>query len=117
MTFSISRSSISFNSAALISPRSRFARAALSAAGRNRLPTWSARNGGLLRGIHSACSFRGGERLRLALQHEVVAHLEERRGERLARRRFAGRLLDKIDDQRLLHRIDHVGVDVFVAAA
>src|SRR5713101_229741 len=41
--FSISRSSISRKSAAVISPRSRLARACLSGAERSRLPTWSAR--------------------------------------------------------------------------
>ncbi len=51
MTRSISRSSTAVNSAAVISPLARFSRATLSAAGRSRLPTWSARNGGLVRCI------------------------------------------------------------------
>src|SRR5437763_3974478 len=51
MMFSISRSSIARKSPAEISPRSRLARASLSAAERSRLPTWSARNGGLVRGV------------------------------------------------------------------
>src|SRR5665213_3364666 len=49
MTRSISRSSISLSAPALISPLMRCSRAFFSAAGRNRLPTWSARNGGLVR--------------------------------------------------------------------
>src|SRR5262249_35414434 len=68
MAFSISRSSISWSWSAPISPRSRCARAALSAAGRSRLPTWSARNGGLLRGMGplsrhpgEACPRAGGD--------------------------------------------------------
>src|SRR5947207_195935 len=51
MTAAISRSSTSLSAAASISPRSRLARASFSAAERNRLPTWSARNGGLVRSI------------------------------------------------------------------
>src|SRR5262245_6119182 len=47
-TFSISRSSIALSSAAEMAPFSRLARASLSAAGRRKLPTWSARNGGLV---------------------------------------------------------------------
>src|ERR1700683_1961027 len=48
MICSISRSSTSFSASALISPRLRFSRASLSGAVRSRLPTWSARNGGLV---------------------------------------------------------------------
>src|SRR5262245_96337 len=48
MIFSISRSSTALSSAAVIAPFSRLARASLSAAGRRKLPTWSARNGGLV---------------------------------------------------------------------
>src|SRR6516225_1282067 len=48
MIFSISRSSTSASCAALIAPFSRFARASFNGAVRNRLPTMSARNGGLL---------------------------------------------------------------------
>src|ERR1700730_4620349 len=51
ITRSISRSSIVARSAADISPFARFSRASFNALGRNRLPTWSARNGGLLRCI------------------------------------------------------------------
>src|SRR5215470_5784948 len=54
MTFSISRSSTALSSAALMAPFSRLARACLSAAGRRKLPTWSARNGGLVRFIDPA---------------------------------------------------------------
>src|ERR1700722_13909840 len=49
ITPSISRSSMSVSSSALILPRARFSRASFSGAVRNRLPTWSARNGGLVR--------------------------------------------------------------------
>src|ERR1700758_1391649 len=48
MIFSISRSSTSASCAALIAPFSRLARASFKGAVRNRLPTMSARNGGLL---------------------------------------------------------------------
>src|SRR5580698_887460 len=51
MTFSISRSSIARSASAVISPRSRLARASFSTGGRSRLPTWSARNGGVVRCI------------------------------------------------------------------
>src|SRR5580704_3575246 len=51
MTSLIAPSSAALSSAALISPLLRRSRAAFSAAGRNRLPTWSARNGGLVRCI------------------------------------------------------------------
>src|SRR5262249_51154784 len=46
---SISRSSIALSSSAVIALVARLARASLSAAERSRLPTWSARNGGLVR--------------------------------------------------------------------
>src|SRR5450759_519615 len=49
MTRSISRSSTAFSAAASISPLARCSRPFFKAAGRNRLPTWSARNGGLVR--------------------------------------------------------------------
>src|SRR3982074_2359223 len=49
MTRSISRSSTALRSAALISPLARFPRACFNDAGRRRLPTWSARNGALVR--------------------------------------------------------------------
>src|SRR5262245_41941232 len=49
MTRSISRSSTALSSTAPISPLACFSRASFSAAGRSRLPTWSARNGGLVR--------------------------------------------------------------------
>src|SRR5262245_17702497 len=58
---------------------------------------------------------RRGERRCRLLQHEVVLDLEERRGDGLAGRRFARRPLDEIDDQRLLHAVDHVGLDELVA--
>ena len=48
MTRSISRSSISFSASAVISPLARLARASWMRFGRSRLPTWSARNGGLV---------------------------------------------------------------------
>src|ERR1700757_1469534 len=54
MTFSISRSSTALSSAAVMAPFSRLVRASLSAAGRRKLPTWSARNGGLGRFIDPA---------------------------------------------------------------
>src|SRR5262249_61776943 len=54
MTFAISRSSTALSSAAVMAPFSRLARASLSAAGRRKLPTWSARNGGLVRFIDPA---------------------------------------------------------------
>src|SRR5258707_432628 len=54
MTFSISRSSTALSSAAVMAPFSRLVRASLSAAGRRKLPTWSARNGGLVRFIDPA---------------------------------------------------------------
>src|SRR5262249_40550077 len=50
-TFSISASSISFSAAAVIAPAATFARASLRRAGRRKLPTWSARNGGFVRCI------------------------------------------------------------------
>ena len=51
IALSISRSSTARSAPAVISWRSCFARASLSAAGRSRLPTWSARNGGASRCI------------------------------------------------------------------
>ena len=51
ITRAISRSSTAFRSAAEISFFANFSRADLMAAGRNRLPTWSARNGGFFRSI------------------------------------------------------------------
>src|SRR5262245_58035398 len=54
MTFSISPSSTALSSAAVMAPFSRLVRASLSAAGRRKLPTWSARNGGLVRFIDPA---------------------------------------------------------------
>ena len=47
MIFSISGSSTALSCGGMISPFARLARASLSGAVRNRLPTWSARNGGL----------------------------------------------------------------------
>src|SRR3954452_7095795 len=52
--FSTSRSSTALSSAAVIAPCSRLARASLSAAGRKKLPTWSARNGALVLCIETA---------------------------------------------------------------
>src|SRR5262249_58761567 len=61
-TFSISASSISFNTAADIVPAATFARASLRRAGRRKLPTWSARDGGLVRClVYSPFSYRLGE--------------------------------------------------------
>src|SRR5262249_29339880 len=54
MTVSISPSSTALSSAAVLAPFSRLVRASLSAAGRRKLPTWSARNGGLVRFIDPA---------------------------------------------------------------
>src|SRR6476469_3027644 len=54
MIFSTSRSSTALSSAAVIAPCSRLARASLSAAGRKKLPTWSARNGALVLCIETA---------------------------------------------------------------
>src|SRR5664280_611660 len=51
MTFSISRSSTALSSPAEISPRSRCASACFSGKGRSRLPTWSARKGGVVRWV------------------------------------------------------------------
>src|SRR4029077_1775841 len=51
MPAAISRSSMALRVSAVISPFWRLARASLSAAGRSRLPTWSARNGGEVRGM------------------------------------------------------------------
>ena len=50
------------------------------------------------------------------LQHEIVAHEIERRGQRLAGRRLAAGQLFEIDDQWLLHRIDDVAVEVAIPA-
>ncbi len=50
------------------------------------------------------------------LQHEVVAHQIERVFERLAVRRLAAGELLELDDERLLHAVNHVGVDVAIAA-
>ncbi len=50
---SISRSSTAFNCSGVISPFSRLARASFRGLERSRLPTWSARKGGLVRCIFS----------------------------------------------------------------
>src|ERR1051326_8594710 len=50
------------------------------------------------------------------LQHEIVVHDVERALERLAGRRLAGRHFLEIDDQRFLHPVHHVVVEVAVAA-
>src|SRR5262249_37428083 len=57
MTRSISRSSISFSACSLNSPLACLARASWIAFGRSRLPTWSARNGGLFRFMFSLPAF------------------------------------------------------------
>src|SRR6516165_9882960 len=59
MTFSISRSSTALSSAAVMARFSRLVRASLSAAERRKLPTWSARNGGLVRFIDPAPTGNG----------------------------------------------------------
>src|SRR4051794_41588770 len=51
MIFLISVSSTALSCAAVISPLSRLARASFSGVERRMLPTWSARNGGLVLGI------------------------------------------------------------------
>src|SRR5215212_3056636 len=114
MTRSISPSSTALSSSAEISPLARFARASFRAGGRSRLPTWSARKGGRVR-CTFLILFGGRERCLLLLQHEVVLHLVELRVDGLAVRRLAGRPLDELDDQRRLHAVDHVVVDVLVA--
>src|SRR5712672_3224477 len=50
------------------------------------------------------------------LQHEVVIDHIEGGVDFLPVRRHAGRLLDEVDDQRLLHAVDHVGLDIGAAA-
>src|SRR5690242_3261774 len=60
MIFSTSRSSISLSWAAVIAPCSRLARASLIAPERKMLPTWSARNGGLLRAVMGRLLGPGG---------------------------------------------------------
>jgi hypothetical protein len=50
MIFSISRSSTAFNAAASVSFFAYFVRASFRDAVRSRLPTWSARKGGVVRG-------------------------------------------------------------------
>ena len=51
MTAMISRSSIARSAASVSSPVTRLARASFSARGRSKLPTWSARNGGVVRWV------------------------------------------------------------------
>src|SRR5712692_7806631 len=50
------------------------------------------------------------------LQHEIVVHLIERAFERLAVRRLAAGDLLEIDDERFLHTVHHVVVDITIAA-
>src|SRR5256885_9868437 len=107
MTRAISRSSTALSSAGEISPLARLARASFRAAGRSRLPTWSARNGGRIRGT-AVDLLRRRERGPLLLQHEVVLHFVERRIDHVAVRRLAGRALYELHDQRRLHAVDHV---------
>src|SRR4051812_40964010 len=59
MIFLISVSSTALSCAAVISPLSRLARASFSGAERRMLPTWSARNGGLVLGIDLKSSCLG----------------------------------------------------------
>src|ERR1051325_635250 len=56
-------------------------------------------------------TLRGGG-FRLLLQHEVVVDDVVRCVDLLSVRRGAGRLLLEVDDQRLLHAVHHVGLDV-----
>src|SRR5258705_3413260 len=50
------------------------------------------------------------------LQHEVVIDHIEGGVDFLPVRRHAGGLLDEVDDERLLHAVDHVGLDIGAAA-
>src|SRR5215475_9506338 len=163
MAFSISRSSTALSAAASISPHSRLPRASFSAAGRNRLPTWSARKGGLARctGVlfgrksygprrkicdprdaakagawmerstnreqsshamgypatdWSGLLRRAARRHRQLLQNEVVLDEIVRHIDVVAVGRLAGGMFGEVDDQRLFHPIDHVGLGVVAAA-
>src|SRR6478736_10026486 len=64
----------------------------------------------------SGSSLGRGERLGSLRQHEVVCHLVERRRHGFAGRRLAGRPFDKVDDQRLFHGINNVGVEVLAVS-
>src|SRR6185436_2594310 len=57
----MSRSSIAASCSAVISPRARLSRASFSAGERSRLPTWSARNGGLVRCIAARPTLDNGD--------------------------------------------------------
>ena len=58
MIFGISASSTALSCAAVISPVAALSRAALSGPERNSEPTWSARNGGLVRAVMGRLSRR-----------------------------------------------------------
>ena len=64
----ISRSSIVLSCSAVISPVSRFARAALSSDERRKLPTWSARNGAVISGMVLGASLSASKLLCAAQQ-------------------------------------------------
>src|SRR5438874_10066627 len=113
---SISRSSTALSAAASISPRSRLARASLSAGERSRLPTWSARNGGfdrsidesaphLLRKLHDHPQLRPllvfGQNVALLGRGEAALRGE---AELLARRKLRGLVDAALDVVLLLQR-------------
>src|SRR5882724_332411 len=80
MTRSISRSSTVLRSVAVISPFWRFSRASFRELGRSRLPTWSARNGGLVRFILSSrdrrrADLRGHDSERIRPPPSLPPHL------------------------------------------
>src|SRR5712671_562126 len=70
------RSSIACSSPALISPRSSLARASLISGGRKRLPTWSARKGGVAPALIALPS-PGIDRERAPVDHKALRALEE----------------------------------------
>ena len=89
MTFSISRSSTALSASAPISPRWRCSRACLTGAERSRLPTWSARNGGLVRCMRIFLTTRFEE---IGEGHGLAARsTSPHRGEVGAKRRVRGR--------------------------
>src|SRR5947209_5141690 len=74
--FAISASSIAVSSAAVIAPFSRFARACLIGAVRRKLPTWSARNGGLVRCIDFVSPFLKANSIRPLAPH-FLRHFDD----------------------------------------